>query len=57
MYLVTLRSMAARSRGFAEGTPATDGFVVGITSGESTVSDGKAAAWASTLHATVGLTV
>ena len=56
MYLVTLGSMAAGTCGFAGGTPATDGFAPGMTPGKCTMPGGKAA-WASTLHATVGLIV
>ena len=57
MYLVTLGSMAAGTCGFAGGTPATDGFAPGMTPGKCTVPAGSAAAWASTLHATIGLIV
>ena len=56
-YHVTLGSMAAGTCGVAGGTPATDGFAMGMTPSKYPVPGGKAAAWASTLHATVGLTV
>ena len=56
MYLVTLGSVAAGICGFAGGDPATDGSVLGMTPGKCTVPAGNAA-WASTLHATLGLIV